>query len=309
MSIGIKLNCLAALAALLALGPFAAYSLNISSHAAMEAARDELRLIGHIGDDALEDGYLSHVSAQVLAARDGKALLRVADRQALTLRNSLASFPREISGPVEARQLAEWWRHGVAMLRIDADGRLLGAESGFDGVPDPARDFSNLPDSQNLPDFADLADFPGLANLDWKTVQDMTGENLLDKMTGGAFPPEGDFAVIRMAGAHGQTALLALMRPETSGKTFSVALSSLDEVRRRADLGSSGVIGRLNDKFSEVELSAGGSMVLLGADGSVLAAKGAPPDPALLAGVLGLAPDGPLAGWLWDRSAREGPLE
>jgi sigma-B regulation protein RsbU (phosphoserine phosphatase) len=276
VSILFKLNCLAAVAALLALGPFAAYSLKISSNAALEAAKDELRLIGRVGGDALEEGYLTYVSDQVSAARNVKALLKTADRQVSMLRSDLAFLPPEISGPIEARQLSEWRRQGVAMLRLGADGRLLVSESGHVAVLDAA---------------------PDLPDLDWKNVQDMTGQNLLDKMTNGSFPPEGDFAVIRGARGSGQTALLALMRPDLSGGAFSISLASLDEVLRLSELSSSDIIRRLQDRFSSIELSAGGSMVLFGSDRSILAAKGSPPDLA------------PLGDVFFSRSALEGPLE
>jgi sigma-B regulation protein RsbU (phosphoserine phosphatase) len=232
-----------------------------------------------MASSVMREGYLDYVADQVRAVGAAKTALRRADRLMAALSGeggpSVEKNEANLGLLNEAR--SEFGAQGIFMFRLDRLG---------------------------LPQYGDAKDFSSalgldLGSLDWGAVKDITGETLLARMSSGRFPPEGDFAVLETHGQDGagQTACLALLRPEADGQFFSVTLTSLGEAGGKASLSASAIVGRLSDLLREVSLPAGASIVLLDRDGAVLTGKDHPSELGFL------SPD------LLARAREEGPLE
>ncbi|MDR2444005.1 MAG: hypothetical protein LBE31_10855, partial [Deltaproteobacteria bacterium] len=270
MSIRSKLNILVILAVVLALGPFAAYSLPWFSQSAQEEAKGDFRLIGALVVNVLQESYLSYISSQVELARNQKTVLREADLLISKLSADLNSLKPEEADRILDGQLAQFRRSGVFIFRLDPQGRPLG-----EGAPD------------------------SLGLLDWGTVRDITGQSLVEKMALGRVSPEGDFVIIESndGSSADQITLLALLRPEPGGASFTVSLSSLEKARLQADLSAQNIVRQLSDRFHDVDLPPDASTVLMDRSRTILASKGPVPDLD------------PLTPELLERAALEGPLE
>jgi sigma-B regulation protein RsbU (phosphoserine phosphatase) len=296
--IGAKLNALVILTVVLALGPYAAYSLSRFSDSALEAAKAEFRLIGGVAVNVLNEGYLAHISKQVEAAADLKTELRMADQVFSRLTSDLLGLAQGDStpfGPVDpenpnpvetvlASQLEEWAKLGVAIFRLDRDG-----------VP---RDFLTGQGPESTQGSKTGRFVRSLAQLDFRTVTDITGQTLADKMASDRLPPDGDFVVIETVDPENsrRSAFLGLLRPLPDG-SFAMSLASLDDARRRADLGPKNVVRQLADRLGSIQFPTGASTVLLDSRKSPLLSIG--PAPNL----------NPIGADLLTQADRAGPLE
>ncbi|MDR2302060.1 MAG: PP2C family protein-serine/threonine phosphatase [Deltaproteobacteria bacterium] len=273
MRISSKLNLLVLLAVVLALGPFAVYSLKRSSDGALNEAKSEFRLIGNMALNVLQEGYLSYVSEQVQAVGAHKDRLRNANVFTQKLTVDMAKLPAEAYGQILAGQLSQWENLGITMIRVDKNGRLVGSQTKEWTIEE-------------------------LSFLNWPTVK--TGHTLVEKTRSGNVPPDGEVVVIEGAGAqNGQDRvdLLALLRPEQNLDTFVVSFSNLSDVRRQSDVSASSIVRQLSDRLSEVTLPPGASAALINPGREILTSIGEVPDLT------------PLTDAALGRSAREGPLE
>ncbi|MDR2388133.1 MAG: SpoIIE family protein phosphatase [Deltaproteobacteria bacterium] len=254
MRINSKLNLLVLLAVVLALGPFAAYSLKRSSDSALNEAKSEFGLIGNMAINVLQEGYLSYVSEQVQAVGAHKDRLRNANVLTQKLSVDLARVPLHISNRVLYGQLSQWENLGITMIRVDKRGTLIG------GLMEPW-------------------ETDELAFLRWPTVK--TGHSLIEKMQAGNVPPDGEVVVIEGGQAkngEGRVNLLALLRPEPYLDTFVVSLSNLSDVRSLSEVSASSIVRQLSDRLSEVALPPGASAALIDSDREVLTSIGQVPN-------------------------------
>ncbi|MDR2366688.1 MAG: PP2C family protein-serine/threonine phosphatase [Deltaproteobacteria bacterium] len=273
MSINSKLNLLVLLAVVLALGPFAAYSLKMSSESALNDAKGDFGLIGNMAIDVLQEAYLSYVSEQVQAVGYHKNRLRNANVLTQKLSLDMAGLQTDSYNRVLLGQLLQWENLGITMVRVDKRGNLIGGLRERWGADE-------------------------LAFLRWPTIK--TGHTLVEKMLSGNVPPDGEVVVIEGPAAQNgeeEIDLMALLRPEPNLETFVVGFSNLSDVREHSDVSASNIVRQLSDRLSEVALPPGASAALISPGREILTSIGEVPDL------------GPLTTEQLARASGEGPLE